>query len=331
MKGSGGMDMEEWDGIAGDDADARGPGVAGSETGVSAPADMEKSSSAASKSASDEGRHVMPLPMPIGAGALLSLSVSFCRLWLHSSSNALLPMCTSTESERTLGTVVGAVSRSVRYMDSGGRLGRWLASSSHPEGSVALRGTEEEEEVEEEEEAKVVISEMLSVRPLPSSFTTSSPSASSSSSSSSSSPSFLFILIKYFCACVRICTAVRVLIMLATFFHFLPCTCSAATNISCSWLVQRPCVEWSLFFLAFWSPLKSLHLYSRGGAWKATSSPSLSSSLSTPMSRKLPASWNAPAAARTRRSSWLSMKGLRPVRPERPTDWLSACCKYTYG
>lgn len=45
---------------------------------------------------------------------------------------------------------------------------------------------------------------------------------------------------KYFCACVRICTTVRLGIMLATFFHSRPNSCRPVTKRWCSSFVQRP-------------------------------------------------------------------------------------------
>mmetsp|Transcript_19975 Transcript_19975/g.44439 ORF Transcript_19975/g.44439 Transcript_19975/m.44439 type:complete len:278 (+) Transcript_19975:537-1370(+) len=48
---------------------------------------------------------------------------------------------------------------------------------------------------------------------------------------------------KYFCACVRICTTVRVLIREAIFFHPLPCISSPLMKVRCSSRVQRPVVS----------------------------------------------------------------------------------------
>mmetsp|Transcript_22441 Transcript_22441/g.50230 ORF Transcript_22441/g.50230 Transcript_22441/m.50230 type:complete len:202 (+) Transcript_22441:1869-2474(+) len=57
---------------------------------------------------------------------------------------------------------------------------------------------------------------------------------------SSPAPWPLLNLWKYFCACVRVCTTVRVFTILATFFHSLPYFFSACRKSSCSWRVHRP-------------------------------------------------------------------------------------------
>jgi hypothetical protein len=50
----------------------------------------------------------------------------------------------------------------------------------------------------------------------------------------------LLTLRKYFCACVRVCTTLLVLTMVATFFHSLPKSLRASRNRECSCRVQRP-------------------------------------------------------------------------------------------